>query len=65
VTVYLDTSSLVKLYVTEVGTDVVHQLAAGAEIVATSVVAYEKQAQSEREKWQKIRSKTGGLIHGE
>ena len=39
-TVYLDTSSLVKLYVTEAGTDVVSQLVAGANIVATSVVAY-------------------------
>ena len=38
-TVYLDTSSLVKLYVTEAGTDVVSQLVAGANIVATSVVA--------------------------
>lgn len=38
--VYLSSSSLVKLYVTEVGTDVVNQLVAGADIVATSVVAY-------------------------
>lgn len=39
-TVYLDTSSLVKLYVTEAGTDVVHQLVGEADVVATSVVAY-------------------------
>jgi predicted nucleic acid-binding protein len=40
VTVYLDTSSLVKLYVTEAGTDVVEQLVGDASVVATSVVAY-------------------------
>jgi predicted nucleic acid-binding protein len=40
VTVYLDTSSVVKLYVSEAGTDVVNQIVAGATIVATSVVAY-------------------------
>ena len=39
-TVYLDTSSVVKLYVSEAGTDVVNQIVAGATIVATSVVAY-------------------------
>ena len=39
-TVYLDTSSLVKLYVTEAGTDVVEQLVGDASVVATSVVAY-------------------------
>ena len=39
-TLYLDTSSLVKLYVTESGSDHVHQLVTGAAIVATSVVAY-------------------------
>ena len=39
-TLYLDTSSLVKLYVTESGSDIVHQLVTGATIVATSVVAY-------------------------
>ena len=37
---YLDTSSVVKLYVSESGTDVVNQLVAGATIVATSVVAH-------------------------
>jgi predicted nucleic acid-binding protein len=36
----MDTSSLVKLYVTEDGTDVVNQLVGAANIVATSVVAY-------------------------
>ena len=39
-TLYLDTSSLVKLYVTEAGSDVVRQLVGGAKVVATSVVAY-------------------------
>jgi predicted nucleic acid-binding protein len=40
VTLYLDTSSLVKLYVTEAGSDVVRQLVGDARVVATSVVAY-------------------------
>jgi predicted nucleic acid-binding protein len=40
VTLYLDTSSLVKLYVTEAGSDVVRELVRDATIVATSVVAY-------------------------
>jgi len=40
VTLYLDTSSLVKLYVTESGTDVVRKLVDEATIVATSSVAY-------------------------
>ena len=39
-TLYLDTSSLVKLYVTETGSEVVHQLVGEANVVATSVVAY-------------------------
>ena len=39
-TLYLDTSSLVKLYVTEAGSDVVRQLVGDATVVATSVVAY-------------------------
>ena len=39
-TLYLDTSSLVKLYVTEAGSDVVRQLVGDANVVATSVVAY-------------------------
>jgi predicted nucleic acid-binding protein len=39
-TLYLDTSSLVKLYVSEVGSDVVRRLVGDATIVATSVVAY-------------------------
>ena len=39
-TLYLDTSSLVKLYVTETGSDAVRQLVRDASIVATSVVAY-------------------------
>jgi uncharacterized protein len=40
VTLYLDTSSLVKLYVTEPGSDVVHRLVDAASVVATSTVAY-------------------------
>jgi predicted nucleic acid-binding protein len=40
VTLYLDTSSLVKLYVTETGSQMVRQLVAEASVVATSVVAY-------------------------
>ena len=39
-TLYLDTSSLVKLYVTEDGSDVVRQLVSEAGVVATSTVAY-------------------------
>jgi predicted nucleic acid-binding protein len=37
VTLYLDTSSLVKLYVEEVGSDDVRNLVAHATIVATSI----------------------------
>jgi predicted nucleic acid-binding protein len=37
---YLDTSSLVKLYVTESGSEAVRQLVGDATVVATSVVAY-------------------------
>jgi len=40
VTLYLDTSSLVKLYVSEAGSVVVRQLVGDAKVVATSVVAY-------------------------
>ena len=40
VTLYLDTSSLVKLYVTEPGSDVVRKLVQTATIVATSTSAY-------------------------
>jgi predicted nucleic acid-binding protein len=40
VTLYLDTSSLVKLYVEEVGSDQVRDLVARAAVVATSIVAY-------------------------
>ncbi len=39
-TLYLDTSSLVKLYVTEDGSDDVRQLVSEAGVVATSTVAY-------------------------
>jgi uncharacterized protein len=40
VTLYLDTSSLVKLYVQETGSDDVRALVDHAAVVATSVVAY-------------------------
>ena len=39
-TLYLDTSSLVKLYVTEPGSDAVRKLVDSATLVATSSVAY-------------------------
>lgn len=39
-TVYLDTSSLVKLYVEEAGSDEVRELVTHTTVVATSVVAY-------------------------
>lgn len=39
-TLYVDTSSLVKLYVTEAGSEVVRQVVDDANVVATSVVAY-------------------------
>ena len=39
-TLYLDTSSLVKLYVLEPGTEAVQKLVAAATIVATSSIAY-------------------------
>jgi predicted nucleic acid-binding protein len=40
VTLYLDTSSLVKLYVAEAGSDAVRRLVDAATIVATSTIAY-------------------------
>jgi predicted nucleic acid-binding protein len=40
VTIYLDTSSLVKLFVEESGSEDVRELVAASAIVATSVVAY-------------------------
>jgi predicted nucleic acid-binding protein len=39
-TLYLDTSSLVKLYVEEAGSDDVRGLVADAAVIATSMVAY-------------------------
>jgi predicted nucleic acid-binding protein len=39
-TLYLDTSSLVKLYVAEPGSDHVRDLVADAHVVATSAIAY-------------------------
>ena len=39
-TLYLDTSSLVRLYVTEAGSALVRRLVGEANVVATSVVAY-------------------------
>jgi uncharacterized protein len=40
VTLYLDTSSLVKLYVDEAGSEDVRRLVTHAAVVATSIVAY-------------------------
>jgi uncharacterized protein len=40
VTLYLDTSSLIKLYVAEAGSDVVGELVEMADVVATSAIAY-------------------------
>ncbi|HUG74239.1 MAG TPA: type II toxin-antitoxin system VapC family toxin [Acidimicrobiia bacterium] len=37
---YLDTSSLVKLYVTEAGSEQVRALVDGADVISTSVVAF-------------------------
>ena len=39
-TVYLDTSSAIKLYVAEAGSDDVNELVRGAAVVATSAVTY-------------------------
>lgn len=39
-TLYLDTSSLVKLYVAEEGSDAVRRLVDNADIVATATIAY-------------------------
>lgn len=39
-TLYLDTSSLVKLYVAEPGSDAVRKLVNAASVVATSTIAY-------------------------
>jgi predicted nucleic acid-binding protein len=39
VTLYVDTSSLIKLYVAEDGSDAVRQLVSNAHVVSTSVVA--------------------------
>lgn len=39
-TLYLDTSSAIKLYVFETGSDVVHALVGDAAIVATSAITY-------------------------
>ena len=41
-TLYLDTSSLVKLYVTEPGSDAVRKLVDAASVVATSSIAYDE-----------------------
>jgi hypothetical protein len=40
VTLYLDTSSAIKLYVLEDGADVVHALVGDAAVVATSAITY-------------------------
>jgi uncharacterized protein len=40
VTLYLDTSSVIKLYVVEAGSDVVRALVSDAAVVATSAITY-------------------------
>jgi uncharacterized protein len=40
VTLYLDTSSAIKLYVAETGSDVVHALVRDAAVVATSAITF-------------------------
>jgi len=40
VTLYLDTSSLVKLYIAEPGSELVRELVNQAVVVTTSVIAY-------------------------
>ena len=37
---YLDTSSLIKLYIEEIGTEETERLVGGAQLVCTSVIAY-------------------------
>jgi uncharacterized protein len=40
VTVYFDTSSLIKLYISESGSEAIHQLAHDADLSVTSALAY-------------------------
>jgi len=40
VILYLDTSAIVKLYISEAGSELVHQEVEANEVVATSIVAY-------------------------
>jgi predicted nucleic acid-binding protein len=51
VTLYLDTSSLVKLYVTEAGSDSVHGLVNEASIVATASIAYPEARAALARRW--------------
>jgi predicted nucleic acid-binding protein len=48
---YLDTSSLVKLYIDEAASDVVHSWAREAEILATSRVAYPETLAALARRW--------------
>jgi len=48
---YLDTSSLVKLYLEEVGSEAVHRWAQEAEILATSRVAYPETLAALARRW--------------
>ena len=53
-TLYLDTSSLVKLYVAEPGSDAVRKLVDAASVVATSSIAYtETRAAMARRRWER------------
>jgi predicted nucleic acid-binding protein len=63
-TLYLDTSSLVKLYVDEVGSDEVRDLVAEAAVVATSIVAY-RDAGGAGATPTKRRSERGGIRRGD
>ena len=59
-TLYVDTSSLVKLYVAEAGSETVRRLVAHANVVATSVVAYaEARAALARLRRERVLSATG------
>lgn len=57
---YLDTSALVKLYVEEEGSDTVREAVAGAETVATSMIAYvEARAAFSRRRRERRLSRSG------
>ena len=60
-TVYLDTSSLVKLYVDEPDADVVQRIVGEADVVATSILAYaEARAAFARKRREKLMTPAEG-----